>query len=46
MNSAEGITNEELEREAKSLTDTTMPDGQQYEDWLKNKDRREDGENI
>jgi len=40
---AEGITNEELDQQAASLEGATMPDGQKYEDWLKSKDRREDG---
>ena len=30
---------------AKSLKGATMPNGQKYEDWLKSKDRAEDGEN-
>jgi uncharacterized protein YjbI with pentapeptide repeats len=34
---AEGITNEELERKAASLNGATMPNGQTYEDWLKDK---------
>jgi hypothetical protein len=36
--SAEGITNEELEQQAASLEGATMPDGQKYEDWLKDKE--------
>jgi Pentapeptide repeats (8 copies) len=43
LNRAEGITNEELEQQAASLAGATMPDGQKYEDWLKSKDRGEDG---
>ena len=40
------VTNEELEEEqAASLAGATMPDGQQYEDWLKSNGRRKDGEN-
>jgi uncharacterized protein YjbI with pentapeptide repeats len=31
------ITNEKLKQEAKSLQGATMPNGQKYEDWLKNK---------
>jgi hypothetical protein len=34
---AEGINNEELDRQAKSLEHATMPNGQKYEDWLKDK---------
>jgi len=30
-----GVTNEELEQQALSLTEATMPNGQKYEDWLK-----------
>jgi uncharacterized protein YjbI with pentapeptide repeats len=41
LNDAEGVTNEQLERQAKSLEGTTMPDGQKYEEWIKS--RREDG---
>jgi uncharacterized protein YjbI with pentapeptide repeats len=41
---AQGITNEELERQAKSLEGATMPNDQKYEDWLKSKGRTEDGE--
>ena len=36
LSGAEGITEEQLER-AKSLKNTTMPNGQKYEDWLKDK---------
>jgi uncharacterized protein YjbI with pentapeptide repeats len=41
-----GITNEELEQQALSLKDATMPNGQKYEDWLKDKEGSgKDGEN-
>ena len=41
------IPNEELARQAKSLEHATMPDGQQYEDWIKDKEGRgEDGEDT
>jgi hypothetical protein len=43
--SRQTITNEELWQQTKSLNGATMPDGQKYEDWLKSKDRGEDGEN-
>jgi uncharacterized protein YjbI with pentapeptide repeats len=43
MNGAEGITNEELEQQAASLKGATMPNGQKYEEWLRSKDRAEDG---
>jgi hypothetical protein len=34
---ARGVTNEELDQQALSLEGATMPDGQKYEDWLKDK---------
>jgi uncharacterized protein YjbI with pentapeptide repeats len=37
LTDASGITNEELDQQAKSLKGATMPNGQQYEDWLKDK---------
>jgi uncharacterized protein YjbI with pentapeptide repeats len=43
LRGVQGITEEELNRQAKSLDDATMPDGQKYEDWLKSKVREEDG---
>ena len=46
LSGARGITNEELEQQAGSLEGATMPNGQKYEDWLKDKvGRVEDGEN-
>jgi uncharacterized protein YjbI with pentapeptide repeats len=42
---ANGITNAELEQQAVSLVGTDMPNGQKYEDWLKDRvGRGEDGE--
>jgi uncharacterized protein YjbI with pentapeptide repeats len=38
LSGAEGITNEELEQQAVSLVGADMPNGQNYEDWLKSKD--------
>jgi uncharacterized protein YjbI with pentapeptide repeats len=38
LNAASGITNEELEQQAASLEGATMPDGQKYEDWLKDRE--------
>jgi uncharacterized protein YjbI with pentapeptide repeats len=35
LSGAKGITNEELKQLAKSLERATMPNGQKYEDWLK-----------
>jgi Pentapeptide repeats (8 copies) len=40
LSGAEGITNEELERKAASLKGATMPNGQKYEAWLKDKESR------
>jgi len=37
LSGAEGITNEELESQTASLEGATMPNGQKYEDWLKDK---------
>jgi uncharacterized protein YjbI with pentapeptide repeats len=46
LRNAEGLTSEDLEQQAASLEGATMPDGQQYEDWIKDKEGRgEDGEN-
>jgi hypothetical protein len=45
LTEAIGISGEPLELEANSLKGATMPNGQKYEDWLKDKeDRGEDGE--
>src|SRR5919107_4152095 len=41
LSGVEGITNEELERQAASLVGADMPNGQTYEDWLKSKFRKE-----
>src|ERR671920_602060 len=38
LSGADGITNEELEQQAVSLVGADMPNGQNYEDWLKSKD--------
>jgi hypothetical protein len=46
LSRAKGITNKELEQQASSLEGATMPNGQKYEDWLKDKeDRKEEGKN-
>jgi Pentapeptide repeats (8 copies) len=37
LSGAEGITNEQLEQQAASLKGAYMPNGQTYEDWLKDK---------
>jgi uncharacterized protein YjbI with pentapeptide repeats len=55
LSSAEGITNEQLDAQAKDLEGATMPDGQPLrgdkkpngptlEDWIKNKKAREKDE--
>jgi uncharacterized protein YjbI with pentapeptide repeats len=38
LSGAEGITNEKLELQAYSLEGATMPNGQKYEEWLKDED--------
>jgi uncharacterized protein YjbI with pentapeptide repeats len=43
LGGVDGITNEELERQADSLVGADMPNGQKYEDWLKSELRKEDG---
>jgi uncharacterized protein YjbI with pentapeptide repeats len=43
LSRAEGISNEELEQQAELLEGVTMPNGQKYEEWLKDKGREEDG---
>jgi uncharacterized protein YjbI with pentapeptide repeats len=40
LRGATGITNEELVEQTTSLEGTTMPNGQKYEDWLKDKEAR------
>jgi|SRR5215212_9131572 len=46
LSDAKGITNEELKQHTPSLEGATMPNGQKYEDWLKDKEgSREDREN-
>ena len=45
LSDARGITNEELEQQADGLEGATMPDGQKYEEWLKDiEGHSEDGE--
>jgi uncharacterized protein YjbI with pentapeptide repeats len=44
LEGAIGWTLEQLSS-VKSLEGATMPNGQKYEDWLKSRDRKEDGEN-
>jgi len=35
LSGARGVTNDEPDEEADSLQGATMPNGQKYEDWLK-----------
>jgi uncharacterized protein YjbI with pentapeptide repeats len=42
LRNAEGLTGEELEQQVASLKGAIMPNGQKYEDWLKDKERREE----
>ena len=37
LSNVRGVTGEELEQQAASLEGATMPDGQKYEDWLKDR---------
>jgi uncharacterized protein YjbI with pentapeptide repeats len=37
LSDAQGINKEKLERQAESLEGATMPNGQKYEEWLKDK---------
>jgi uncharacterized protein YjbI with pentapeptide repeats len=39
-----GLTEQELERQAHSLKGATMPNGQKYEDWVKDKEGRREEE--
>ena len=46
LSGAFGVANEKLEQQAKYLKGATMPNGQKYEDWLRDRERRkEDGVN-
>jgi hypothetical protein len=42
---AQGMSGEQLERQAYSLESAAMPNNQTYEEWLKSQGRKEDGEN-
>jgi uncharacterized protein YjbI with pentapeptide repeats len=44
LSDTEGITNEELQQQAASLEGATMPNGQKYEDWLKDREKRQQDE--
>ena len=44
LGGAKGITNEQLDQQASSLTGATMPNGQQYEDWLKDREGGKENE--
>jgi uncharacterized protein YjbI with pentapeptide repeats len=46
LSNIRGVTGEELEQQAASLEEATMPNGQKYEDWRKDiEGRKEDAEN-
>jgi uncharacterized protein YjbI with pentapeptide repeats len=38
LRDVQGVTDEELDQQAKSLEGATMPNGQKYEDWLKSRE--------
>jgi Pentapeptide repeats (8 copies) len=44
LRDAKGITSEELDQQAASLEGATMPNGQKYEDWLKDREKRQQDE--
>jgi uncharacterized protein YjbI with pentapeptide repeats len=44
LSDASGITNEDLNRQTFRLKGATMPDGQKYEDWLKDREKRQQDE--
>jgi uncharacterized protein YjbI with pentapeptide repeats len=44
LSSAEGITNEQLDAQAESLEVATIPNGQKYENWLKDRKKRQQDE--
>jgi uncharacterized protein YjbI with pentapeptide repeats len=47
LSDVKGVTNEQLEQQAASLEGATMPNGQKYEDWIKDiEGRRKDGEDA
>jgi len=44
LRGAKGISNKELEHQAYSLEGAIMPNGQKYEDWLKDRDKHQQDE--
>jgi len=44
LRDATGKTYEELEQQAESLEGATIPNGQKYEDWLKDREKRQQDE--
>jgi hypothetical protein len=42
LRGAQGISNEKLDQQAESLQGATMPNGQKYEDWLKDREGPEE----
>jgi hypothetical protein len=41
LNHAKGVTEKQLEKQARTLEGATMPNGQKYEDWLKDREKRQ-----
>ncbi len=44
LREARGITNDELDQQARSLRGATMPNGQKYEEWRKDREKRQQDE--
>jgi hypothetical protein len=44
LGNAKGVTGEDLKQQAETLKGATMPDGQKYEDWLKDREKRQQDE--
>jgi uncharacterized protein YjbI with pentapeptide repeats len=44
LSGAKGITNEQLDQQAAFLEGAIMPNGQKYEDWLKDREKRQQDE--
>jgi len=44
LGDARGVTNEELDQQAETLEGATMPNGQKYEVWLKDREKRQQDE--
>jgi hypothetical protein len=44
MSNVKGMSNRDLEQQAASLEGATMPNGQKYEEWLKDREKRQQDE--